>query len=174
MKYNAVKKSNGVKWLTLGLYIVGILLFWLPSYIGIPFGSLFQLAGIGALAFAIQFTIRYMLSTFTYEIYDYASTASLYPILNVYRVQGQRKTLIGSTGFEAMISIEKRPKIEDGVTKGVNYCPEFRAKDVYRILYEDGGKEKALYLQCDDVFAAALTERISLYGKNREIITDYE
>ncbi|MBE6672492.1 MAG: hypothetical protein E7599_03095 [Ruminococcaceae bacterium] len=170
MKYIAQRKLGSVRWLTLALYVAGVVLFVLPSYTGMPYGAFVQLAGIGFLALAIQFTIRYMLTSYTYEIYDYASSASLYPILNIYRVQGQRSTLIGTVGFSEMISIEKREKIGDNVTKAVNYCPEFRAKDVYRILYEDGSKEKALYLQCDEAFAAALTERIALYGKNRETI----
>ena len=135
MKFKAVKKSSSVKWLILLLYMVGVALFLVPTYLGLAYGALMQLAGIGTLAIAIQFTTRYMLTTYTYEIYDYASAASLYPMLNIYRVQGQRSTLIGSAGFEYMISIEKKPKIEDGVTKGANYCPEFRAKYVYRILY---------------------------------------
>ena len=172
MKYVASRKINGVKWLVLLLYVLGIGLFLLPSYIEIPFGAILQIGGIVSLAFAIQFTIRYMLTSYTYEIYDYASEASLYPILNIYRTQGQRSTLLGSVGFEDMVDLEHKPKIEDGVTKAANYCPEFRAKDVYRIRYMDGDKEKALYLQCDKAFAAAVSERIALYGKGRETIED--
>lgn len=170
MKYIAERKINHVKWLTLLFYAAGVGLFVVPSYSGLPYGAFLQLAGIGLLALAIQFTIRYMLTSYRYEIYDYASATSLYPVLNIYRVQGQRGTLIATAGFSEMISIEKREKIEDGVTKGCNYCPEFKAKNVYRILYTDGGKEKSIYLQCDEAFAAALLERISLYGKNREVI----
>ena len=172
MKYQASRKVNGVKWLTVLLYIIGIGVFVLPSYVKMSYGAVCQLAGVGALAIAIQFTNRYMLTSYTYEIYDYASAASLYPVLNVYRVQGQRSTLIAGAGFVDMISIEKKDKIVDGVTKAANYCPEFRAKNVYRILFEDGKKEKAIYLQCDDKFAAALAERIALYGKNRQIISE--
>lgn len=170
MKYIAQRKLNSIKWITLLLYVVGIALFVLPAYIKWNYIGFLQMGGIGFLACAIQFTIRYMLTSYTYEIYDYASAVSLYPVLNIYRVQGQRSTLIGTAGFSEMISIEKKEKIKDGMTKAANYCPEFRAKDVYRILYEDGGKEKAIYLQCDEAFAAALSERISLYGKNRVII----
>ncbi len=170
MKYIAERKSGSVTGLTVLLYIVGVLLFLVPSYIGMAYGAFLQFGGIIVLAFAIQLTIRYMLTSFTYEIYDYASSASSYPVLNIYRTQGQRSTLLASCGFEDMICMEKRQKIEDNVTKAANYCPEFGAKNVYRILYADGAKEKAIYLQCDEAFAAALSERISLYGKDRVTI----
>ena len=170
MKYVAQRKINSVRWITLLLYIVGLVLFLLPSYIDVSYRAVLQFAGVGVLAVAIQFTIRYMLTAYTYEIYDYASAASLYPLLNIYRTQGQRSTLMASAGFADMISIEKKEKIEKAVTKVANYCPEFNAKNVYCILYKDGTKEKAIYLQCDDAFAAAMAERIALYGQNRETI----
>ena len=170
MKYVAERKSGSVTGLTVILYVVGVALFLVPSYIGMSYGAFLQFGSIVALAFAIQLTIRYMLTSFTYEIYDYATSTTSYPLLNIYRTQGQRSTLLASCGFDDMISIEKRAKIEDGVTVAINYCPEFAAKNVYRILFADGTKEKAIYLQCDEAFAAAIAERISLYGKNRETL----
>ncbi|MBE6639158.1 MAG: hypothetical protein E7616_06860 [Ruminococcaceae bacterium] len=170
MKFIAERKSGKVTSLTVLLYVVGVLLFLIPAYIGMTYGAFLQFSSIIVLAFAIQLTIRYMLTSFTYEIYDYASSASSYPVLNIYRTQGERSTLLASCGFEDMISIEKRSKIEDNVSKAANYCPEFGAKNVYRILFSDGNKEKAIYLQCDESFAAALSERIMLYGVNRETI----
>lgn len=170
MKYIAERKQKSVTGLTVLLYIVGAVLFLIPSYINMSYGAFLQFGSIVSLAFAIQLTIRYMLTSFTYEIYDYASSASEYPILNIYRTQGQRSTLLASCSFEDMICLEKRVKIEDNISKAINYCPEFAARDVYRILFADGAKEKAIYLQCDEAFAAALSERISLYGKNRATI----
>ena len=140
MKYIAQRKPSGVMLPTIFLYVAGVVLFVLPSYVGIAYAAFCQLGGIVFLAFAIQFTIRYMLTDYTYEIYDYASTKSPYPLLNIYRTQGQRSTLVVSVGFDDMRAIEKKPKIEGGVTVAANYCPAFCAKDVYCVSVDDGGK----------------------------------
>ena len=174
MKYTAQRKPNRVMLLTLVLYIVGVVLFILPSYVSFSYGAICQLGGIAFLAFAIQFTIRYMLTDYTYEIYDYASTKSPYPLLNIYRTQGQRSTLVASVGFDDMASIEKKSKIEGGVTVAANYCPAFCAKDVYCVSVDDGGKKKLLYLQCDSPFAALIAERIALYGVERATVAEIE
>ena len=100
MKYVAERKSGSVTGLTVILYVVGVALFLVPSYIGMSYGAFLQFGSIVALAFAIQLTIRYMLTSFTYEIYDYATSTTSYPLLNIYRTQGQRSTLLASCGFD--------------------------------------------------------------------------
>ena len=174
MKYIAARKPGRVTLLTLFLYVVGVVLFILPSYLSFAYGAFCQLGGIAFIAFAIQFTIRYMLTDYTYEIYDYASAKSRYPLLNIYRTQGQRSTLIAAVGFDDMVSIEKKPKIEGGVTLAANYCPAFRAKDVYCVTVSDGGKQKLVYLECDEAFAARIAERIALYGVDHATIVPHD
>ncbi len=162
MKYTAKRDPSSASALTVFLYVLGLALFLLPSYLPMTYGAVLQLAGIVALSFAVQYTIRYMLTDYTYEIYG-AGTESA-PILNIYRSQGQRNTLLASASFDVMTRIEKMPKIEDGVQVAANYCPAFRPKGVYRILWSDGKKTKAIYLACDDAFAAAVAEQIAAHS----------
>lgn len=157
MKYTAKRNPSSVAALTIFLYVLGLSLFLLPSYLPMSYGAILQFLGIVALTFAVQYTIRYMLTDYTYELYDQATP---YPLLNIYRTQGERNTLLASASFEVMTGIEKMPKIEDGVQTASNYCPAFRPKDVYRISWTDGAKKKAIYLSCDETFAAAIADRI--------------
>lgn len=166
MKYTAKRNPASAASITLLLYVLGLVLFLLPSYIPMSYGAILQLLGIIALSFAVQYTIRYMLTDYTYELYDTADESHPYPLLNIYRAQGQRNTLLASASFDVMMKIEKMPKIVDNVQIAANYCPAMRPKDVYRILWQDGKKTKAIYLACDEAFAAAIAERIALYGKD--------
>ena len=164
MKYIAKRNPSSASALTVFLYVLGLGLFLLPSYFPLSYGAIFQFLGIVALSFAVQYTIRYMLTDYTYELYDSATPC---PLLNIYRTQGERNTLLASASFEVMTRIEKMPKIEDGVQTAANYCPAFRPKDVYRILWSDGARQKAIYLSCDEAFAAAIAERIENCAKVR-------
>ncbi len=167
MKYTAKRNPSSVAALTIFLYVVGLALFLLPSYLPIAYGAILQLLGIVALSFAVQYTIRYMLTDYTYELYDPTTDRHPYPLLNIYRTQGERNTLLASASFDVMTKIEKMPRIEDGIQMAANYCPAFRPKNVYRILWSDGSKNKAIYLACDDAFAAAIAERIANCAKVR-------
>ena len=170
MKYTAKREPASVSALTVFLYALGLILFLLPSYLPLSYGALLQFSGIVFLSFAVQYTIRYMLTDYTYELF--APDTAPAPVLNIYRTQGQRSTLIASASFDVMTKIEKMPKIVDNAQTAINYCPAFRPKDVYRILGREGNREKALYLACDDAFAAAIAERIELYGRERAALED--
>ena len=156
MKYVAKRKPTSASVLTVCLYGMGVGLFVLPSYLSVPYGAVLQLIGIVLLAFAVQYTIRYMLTDYTYEIRERDQKA----VLNIYRTQGERSTLIACAEFDVMKAIEKKAKIEDGVSVAANYCPEFRPRNVYCIWWMDGSKKKAIYLQCDTAFASAIQHQI--------------
>ena len=172
MKYTAKRNPAAVRTLVFVLYAVGVILFLIPAYASIPYAAVLQFASIATLAFAVQYTIRYMLTDFVYEIHREHKQSR--PILHIYRIQGQRSTLLASIELALMTKIEKKEKIEDGVQNALNYCPSFHAKNVYRIEAKEGNKTVAIYLQCDDEFAKTLSEWITAYEKNGSYIVSEE
>ena len=133
----------------------------LPEY-----GGIINVAAAIVISFALWLTVRFVLSSYVYEIKDGS--------LNVSKVVGSRRSEVASLNLSTCVGIYKKTKNPEenrelyekiGKTdKRMNFCTNLFA-DAYVYVTEFNGKIFEIYLEIDGAFAAEIERNAAIARK---------
>ena len=167
MEYNADPNKKTPIIIVLLLLILGLAFAFAPALFQDLPSWYFQLPAVISLLICILFLSRYVLTSYTYQLYDAGNTMSPYPKLNVYRIRKAGSRMVYCIPFNNVVSIEKRTKVEKLDIKSENLCASMFPENVYCVVFVVDQKE-AIFIECDERFAALIRERIDLYSEVME------
>ncbi|MBQ7820708.1 MAG: hypothetical protein IJ391_00300 [Clostridia bacterium] len=151
------EKDKHSSYFSIILLICGLILFSLSGYLEIsPF--IIQIISIAFIVFAIQVMQRYVLADFVYIIDDKDNGESL---LNVIRVQGNKKITVCSVELENCVFAGDSDKFDKKLNNSFDYRQNFFNSGKFAIVYNDGGDNIMIKLETDEDFKKAINDRIA-------------
>lgn len=167
MEYNVEPDKKMPLIIVILLFILGLGLAFAPTFFpNIP-SWFFQLPAMLVLLVSILFLSRYVMTTYTYQLYDAGNTMSPYPKLNIYRIRKAGSKMVYCIPFNNVIKIEKKERVEHLNMPRENLCASMAPKDVYCV-YFIVEKTEAIFIECNERFAREIQKRIELYSEVRD------
>ncbi len=169
--YTPVSKNKKALILTVVLFFgAAICLFASQS---LPYRAVWQAAGLGCLVLAIQFTSRYLLTSFRYSLspLDGLDEANDF---TVERVQGSRVRVAANVSLYTHIAlIPRMPTAElekkyGRISRLFNFCPSLAPDGAWIYLFEFNGEQNAILFEPDGEFLRQLRLRIEVKDVGEE------
>ena len=127
----------------------------------------FQFAAMILMLVCILLLSRFVMTTYTYQLYDQANAMSSYPKLNIYRIRKAGSRMVYCIPFNNVVSIEKKQKIEKLDMPRENLCASMFPKEIYCVVYIAERKE-AVFLECSERFAREIELRIDQFSEVKD------
>ena len=161
-------KNNQKAQRLIPLFLVGGgVLILLPRILGLPYASLFQLAGAGLLTAAIFLATRYVAKSYVYRICPVEDGQADFEVVEL--MSGQRRRTvcrIALTDVEEIITLKSedqaalralRERIRKEGRKLYHYCPDLSPDSVtYLLIKEQLGGPVAISLCPDEILLTLL------------------
>lgn len=165
MEYNVNPNKTKPMILVLALTACGIIAALLPA----QFKELPRVycQGVAAvfLGVAVLLLSRFLMTDYSYQLYDARNMMSDYPKLNIYRVKKTSSKMAYCIPFNNIIGIHKMHKIRKLPMKRENLCASFCPRDIYAVIYFIDGAKEAVYIECNEAFAQEIRNRIRVWSE---------
>ena len=171
MEYNVTPDKQKPILIVTVLFGVGLAIAMAPLvFDGLP-QLIFQCLGMIVLSACILILSRYVLTGYSYQLYDTPNQMSEYPKLNVYRIRKTDSKMAYCIPFHNIIAIfpEKR-KLK---IKRENLCASMKPAEVYTVIYWVEDHAEAVYLECNAAFAAEIGNRIEVWSQVQHMKDEY-
>ena len=165
MEYNVnpdVKKPLMIVILTAAF---GLALALTPTFLKSVPSYFFHLPAMLVFLVCILFLSRFVLTNYTYQLYDAANTMSNYPKLNIYRIRKSGSRMVYCIPFNNIQFVKRVDKIPKSSVPRENLCASLSPKEIYAVRYFVDGKPEEVYLECSAGFAAEIERRINDYSE---------
>ena len=166
MEYNVEPDKKMPLIIVILLFCFGLCLAFTPTFYKSVPSWIFHLPAMVVFVVCILLLSRFVMTTYTYQLYDSANTMSPYPKLNIYRIRKAGSKMVYCIPFNNIIRIEKKNKVEKLNVPRENLCASMFPRDVYCV-YFTVEKEEAVFIECDETFARAIEERIMQFSEVR-------
>lgn len=166
MKYVCVRK-NKVAVLVCGTLIVLVLAAVTLASLGVWIRGIFEAVAMLLGVAAIQVAQRYMFSSYEFVL-DPDDELINRNRLTVIRVAGQNRTSLVTLPMSSLIAVKpyvKRKKLKEeigGITASYSFCTDMLPSESYILVFDFGGENTVLRLQCDKKFASELEKRMGV------------
>ena len=168
MEYNAHPDIKAPMMIVGLCAALGLLLAIAPAFVpGAP-PYAFQLPAALVFLFCILLLSRFVLTSYTYQLYDAANTMSSYPKLNIYRIRKSGSRLSYCIPFNNVISVVKKEKTTKKTVRRENLCASMFPKEIYIVRYLCDDKEEEVAIECDERFASEIETRIEQFSEVRQ------
>lgn len=167
MEYNVEPDKKTPLIIVILLFILGVMLAFTPSLFKDLPSWIFQFPAVILLLVCILLLSRFVLTTYTYQLYDAGNIMSPFPKLNIYRIKKAGSKMVYCIPFNNVFSIEKVDKIGKPDMPRENLCASMFPKEIYQIIYQSEKKE-AIFIECDRRFASEIARRIEEYSEVAE------
>ena len=167
MEYNA-QPNIKAPMMIVGLgAALGLLLAITPAFIKNVPPYAFQLPAALIFLVCILLLSRFVLTAYTYQLYDAANTMSSYPKLNIYCIRKSGSRMAYCIPFNNVISVKKKEKNEKKTCRRENLCASMFPEKVYIVRYLCDNKEEEVAIECDEQFANEIEARIEAFSEVR-------
>lgn len=167
MEYNVEPNKRKPMILVLLLCALGLALGLTPAFVEKYPSWYFQLPAALVFLACVLILSRFVLTTYTYQLYDASNAMSSYPKLNIYRIRKASSRMAYCIPFNNIVSIKKTGKIVRLPIPRENLCASMGPQNVYCVTYISERKE-AVFLECSDEFAREIEKRIEVYSEVRD------
>lgn len=164
MEYNAIPEKKMPLILVILLFAFGLCLALTPTFVKTVPSWCFQFPAILVFLVCILLLSRFVLTSYTYQLYDSSNTMSKYPKLNIYRIRKAGSNMIYCIPFNNIVSIKKVQKVEKMHMPQENLCASMFPKSIYCLVYVVDTQE-AVFLECDEQFAQLISKRIEIWSE---------
>ncbi len=167
MEYNVNPDTKIPMMVTILLAALGLALALTPTfYTGLP-SYCFHLPAMVVFTACILILSRFVMTDYTYQLYDAANSMSEYPKLNIYRIRKSGSRMVYCIPFNNIKSVELRPKIKKGPMPSENLCATMFPKNIYCLRYICDDREEEIFLECGKEFAEEIEKRIRVWSTVR-------
>ena len=167
MEYNVEPDKKMPLILVILLFALGMCLALTPAFVKAVPSWCFQFPAMLVFLVCILLLSRFVLTTYSYQLYDSANTMSEYPKLNVYRIRKAGSNMVYCIPFNNIVSIKRVQKVEKMNMPQENLCASMFPKSIYCLVYVVDTQE-AVFLECDERFAQQISKRIELWSEYRQ------
>lgn len=167
MEYNVEPDKKIPLIIVILLFVLGVLLAMGPLMFPKASALFFQFPSVIVLLICILLLSKYVLTTYTYQLYDASNTMSRYPKLNIYRIRKAGSRMVYCIPFNNVIGIKKVEKIGKLDIPRENLCASMFPKEIYLVTYISEKKE-AIFIECSAEFAQLIKERIDAFSEVKE------
>ena len=167
---NPKPENNKAKTLVAVFGALGGLIFIFGTFAEL-YGGVISLVGMMLIIAAITISVKYIMSSFVYEIIDVDGEW----LFVVGQYSGKRYTTLCRVGLHSVVSIEKRmakdKKADDRVYSRYSYIPTMMPDSYYVMTVENRYEKAKISLQLTD----GMAEQLRLFAKEaRELYIDEE
>ena len=170
MEYNVNANKQKPLLIVLLVFAAGLAVALVPSvYKGLP-EYVFHLPALIVFTVCILLLVRFVMTDYTYQLKDAPDTMSRYPKLNVYRIRKAGSKMAYCIPFNNISSIKKVEKVKNPGFQYESLCASMEPKEVYMVTYFIETDKYAVFLECNDCFAAEIQKRIDEWSQ----VQDFE
>ena len=165
MEYNVNPDTKIPLMIVIVAGCLGLALALTPTFVRDVPNYFFYLPAVLVFVFCILFLSRFVMTNYTYQLYDAANVMSEYPKLNVYRIRRAGSRMVYCIPFNNVQYIRRVKKPESSGVPRENLCASLAPKETYVVRYLVGEKPEEIFIECDEVFAREIGRRIELYSQ---------
>ncbi len=165
MEYNVNPDTKIPLTIVILLAALGLALGLTPTfYTGLP-SYVFLLPSMVVFIVCLLMLSRFVMTTYTYQLYDGANTMSKYPKLNIYRIRKASSRMVYCIPFNNIRYIKNFEKIPKSRIPRENLCASLHPRGIYCVRYLCDDHDEEVYLECDETFAKEIANRIKIWSE---------
>jgi Na+-translocating ferredoxin:NAD+ oxidoreductase RnfD subunit len=172
MEYNVNANKRKPLITVLVIFAVGLAIALVPTvYGGLP-DYVFHLPALVIFTVCISLLVRFVMTDYTYQLKDSPDTMSNYPKLNAYRIKKSGSNMTYCIPFNNVSSIKRVEKVKNPGYRYESLCVSMNPEEVYMVTYFIDTEKRAVFLECNEIFAKEIEKRIELWSQVKDFEED--